>query len=99
MAKVPSSIIGVDLGRHTIKAVALQRRGADRIVVNDYAMRVVGDGAQTVEQLSHHLKLLFRELNTGAKYCAAAASSSQALIRLIDQPSTPVELLREALRL
>ena len=39
MAKAPSSAIGIDVGRHSIKAVLLQRRGAGRLVLTHFAVR------------------------------------------------------------
>jgi Tfp pilus assembly PilM family ATPase len=51
------------------------------------------------DAMAHHLKLLFRDLGTSGKGCVAAVSSPDALIRIIEQPTTPTKLLRDALRL
>jgi Tfp pilus assembly PilM family ATPase len=99
MPKAYSSVVGVDLGRHALKAVHLQRRGA-RLAVTGYASRIIGDVApDNADALAHHLKLLFRDVGTTAKNCVAAVSSPEALIRIIEQPTTPTNLLRDALRL
>jgi Tfp pilus assembly PilM family ATPase len=99
MAKVFNSVIGVDLGLHALKAVHLQRKGS-RLAVTGYASRVVGDIPEgDSDAMAHHLKLLFRELGASGKGCVAAVSSPQALLRIIEQPTTPSHLLRDALRL
>lgn len=99
MAKAFTSVVGVDLGRHTFKAVHLQRKGA-RTVLSGYASRAIGgEVPSTPETLAHHLKLLFRDLGTAAKGISVAVSSPEALMRIIEQPPTPTILLRDALRL
>jgi Tfp pilus assembly PilM family ATPase len=99
MPKAFNSVVGIDLGRHTLKAVHLQRKN-NRFVLSGYASRVVGGEAPgDADALAHHLKLLFRDLGTSGKACMAAVSSPKALIRIIDQPATPTHLLRDALRL
>jgi len=45
------------------------------------------------------VKLLLKDMGGSAKSCAVAASDPNALLRIIEQPNTPVELLRSALRL
>ncbi len=104
MPKAYNSVVGVDLGRHALKAVHLQRKSG-RLAVTGYASRVIGGStadagpADSSDALAHHLKLLFRDLGAGGKGCVAAVSSPDALIRIIEQPTTPTKLLRDALRL
>ena len=99
MAKTPTSVIGVDLGRYSLKSVRLQRRGSDRFAITHFASHVLDEPASTADALAQQLKTLLKELGGTAKACAVAVSSPEALIRIIEQPETPVELLREALRL
>jgi len=99
MAKPVSSVIGVDLGRHALKSVLLQRRGPDRVAVTHYAARELDQPIETAEHLSRELKALFKELGGSAKTCAVAISSGDSILRIIEQPETPARLLREALRL
>ena len=101
MPKAPSSVVGIDLGQHALKAVLLHRKGTNRVSVGGFATRAVGlgDGSLTADTLSHHLKLLMRDLGTTSKACVAAVSSPETLLRIIDQPTTPTNLLRDALRL
>jgi Tfp pilus assembly PilM family ATPase len=97
MAKAHKSVIGVDLGRFSLKAVLLQRRGADRVALTHYAARPREDG--DADRLAAELKALFKDMGGSAKACAAGISSDGALLRIIEQPDTPPALLREALRL
>ena len=101
MPKAPSSVVGIDLGQHALKAVHLLRKGTNRVSVGGYATRAVGlgDGPLTADTLSHHLKLLLRDLGATSKACVAAVSSPETLLRIIEQPTTPTNLLRDALRL
>ena len=99
MAKIPNSAVGVDLGFHSFKAVALQRKGSDRISVTNFATRIVEDRPSCMEDLSHHLKLLLQDLGSGAKAYAVAISGEESILRIIEQPPTPKEVLRDVLRL
>lgn len=54
---------------------------------------------QTAEQLGAELKLALKDIGDGAKTCAIAVSTSDSLIRIIEQPHTPREILRDAVRL
>jgi type IV pilus assembly protein PilM len=97
--KLPNAVIGVDLGRHSIKTVALQRRGGNRFVVSNYAVHIMETAPQTAEELGAELKLALKDVGATAKTCAIAVSTSDSLIRIIEQPDTPREILRDAIRL
>jgi type IV pilus assembly protein PilM len=97
--KIPNAVVGVDLGRHSIKTVALQRRGGNRFVVSNYAVHVMESAPETAEQLAEQLKIALKEVGATAKTCAVAVSSNDSLIRIIEQPDTPREILRDAIRL
>lgn len=100
MAKSLTSVIGVDIGRHSLKSVLLQRKGGNRIAVTHFASQVVDDNVErTPDELVKQLKALMREMGGKAKACAVAITSPEALVRIIDQPDTPTEVLRDALRL
>jgi Tfp pilus assembly PilM family ATPase len=99
MAKQAQSVIGIDLGKHNFKSVLLQRKGEHRFVLTNFASHPVPDSLQSADDLAREVKLLLKELGGSARACAVAASDPQALLRIIEQPNTPVELLRSALRL
>src|SRR3954470_4380097 len=99
MARRGNSVFGIDLGKHVFKGVLLQRKGEDRFVLTSYASRAVPEELKTPEELAQHLKLLFKDLGGSAKGCAVAISAPASLLRIIEQPDTPIDLLRSALRL
>ena len=99
MAKALTSVIGVDLGRYALKSVLLQRKAGNRYVVTHYASQVLTGPVDSAESLGHELKSLFKSMGGSAKACAVGVSSPDALIRIIEQPETPVTILRDALRL
>jgi len=98
MAKAPTSVIGVDLGRYSLKSVLLQKK-AGRIVLTHFASMPITEPAATADALAHQLKDLFKQMGGSAKACAIGVSTPDSIIRIIEQPETPPELLREALRL
>jgi Tfp pilus assembly PilM family ATPase len=98
MARRANSVIGIDLGKHSFKSVLLQRKGDARYVLTSYASHEVPE-LQSADDLAQHLKLLLKELGGSAKACAIGVSDPDSLLRIIEQPDTPVELLRNALRL
>lgn len=99
MAKPANSVIGIDLGKHVLKSVLLQRKGQHRFVLTNYAAHAVPEGVKTADDLAQQIKLLLKEMGGSAKACVVAASDPDALLRIIEQPTTPVELLRSALKL
>jgi Tfp pilus assembly PilM family ATPase len=99
MARRADSVIGIDLGKHAFKGVALRRKSDDRLVLTNFASRQVPEEFASAEELAREVKGLLRDLGGNAKACALAISDPNALLRIIEQPSTPVDLLRSALRL
>ncbi len=99
MAKVPNSVIGVDIGRYALKSVLLQRRGPDRLALTHFGSHTPVTPATDAESLALQLKTLFKSMGGSAKTCAVSISSPDSLLRIIEQPDTPVEVLRDALRL
>ncbi|MEP7078375.1 MAG: pilus assembly protein PilM [Chthoniobacterales bacterium] len=99
MARRGNSVIGIDLGKRVFKGVLLERKGEQRFVLTSYASREVPEELNTPDELAQHLKLLLKDLGTATKGCAIAVSDPGSLLRIIEQPHTPVDLLRNALRL
>jgi Tfp pilus assembly PilM family ATPase len=99
MAKSSNSVIGIDLGKHVFKSVLLQRKSDHRFVLTNYGSRTVPETIATADDLAQQVKLLLKDMGGSAKCCAVAASDPNTLLRIIEQPNTPVELLRSALRL
>jgi Tfp pilus assembly PilM family ATPase len=99
MARRGNSVFGIDLGKHVFKGVLLERKGNDRFVLTNYASREVPEELATPEDLAQQLKLLLKDLGGSAKGCAIAVSDPESLLRIVEQPNTPIDLLRNALRL
>jgi Tfp pilus assembly PilM family ATPase len=99
MGKRGDSVIGIDLGKHAFKGVALRQKNDSRFVLTNFASREVPETFPTAQALAEELKPLLRELGNGAKNCALAISDPAALLRIVEQPDTPIDLLRSALRL
>ena len=99
MAKVPSSIIGIDIGRYSLKSVLLQRRAPGRLAITHFGSYVPAAPPNDAESLGRSLKALIKDMGASAKACAVSVSSPDALLRIIEQPETPTEILRDALRL
>ena len=99
MARRADSVVGIDLGKHAFKAVSLRRKSDARLVLTNFASCDVPEEFSSPDDLAQHVKSLLRELGGTTKACAVAASDPHALLRIIEQPDTPVDLLRSALRL
>jgi type IV pilus assembly protein PilM len=98
MAKRGDSVVGIDLGKHVLKGVTLRRKSDSRFVLTNFASRPVPEEFASPDDLARELKQLVRDLG-GAKACALAISDPTSILRIIEQPNTPIELLRNALRL
>ncbi len=99
MAKAPTSVIGLDLGRHALKSVLLQRRSGGQVALTHYGAHRLERPIESSDHLAGELKTLLKKMGGAAKACGVAVSSSKALLRIIEQPETPTTLLRDALRL
>lgn len=98
-SKKPSSVIGVDVGRYSLKGVVLQRKAANRLVLTHYGSHIPAAPATDAETLTKQLRALIKDMGGSSKSCAVSISHPEAIIRLIEQPETPPNILREALRL
>lgn len=100
MAKPLTSVIGIDIGRYALKSVLMQKKGANRYVVTNFATHIVDDTAeQTSSELGRNIKSLLKQLGGSARACAVAVSHPDAILRLVEQPETPTHILRDALKL
>ncbi len=99
MAKPPSSAIGIDLGRHSLKAVLLQRRGANRFALTHFALREFDQAPEDAEALAAHLRALLQSLGGKAKALGITLSGCDSFVRIIEQPEMPPAMLRNALQL
>jgi Tfp pilus assembly PilM family ATPase len=98
MAKRGNSVIGIDLGKRAYKAVLLNRKSETRYALSSFASHEVPEQLTTADDIAQHIKQLLKDLGGFTKSCALAVSDPSSLLRIIEQPSTPPELLRNALR-
>src|SRR4051812_21095384 len=99
MAKAPTSVIGLDLGRYSLKAVLLQQRKSGSYALTHYGSHVPDAPPTDSASLGKQIKAVLRDLGGSAKHCVVSVSSPDTLIRIIEQPETPPTILRDALRL
>ncbi|MBV9009303.1 MAG: pilus assembly protein PilM [Verrucomicrobia bacterium] len=98
MARRGNSVIGIDLGKRSYKAVLLQKKGEARYVLNSFATHQLPGEPADADAIASELKTLLKDLGGHPRNCAIAVSEPGALLRMIEQPNTPPELLRNALR-
>lgn len=98
MARRGDSVIGIDLGKRVLKGVALRRKDSGFVLTN-FASRQLTQDISSSDELAQHLKSLAKELGGSGKGCAIAISDPTSFLRIIEQPNTPIDLLRNALRL
>ena len=82
-----------------MKAVALRRKTDQRLILTGFTSRELPENINGVDELAQHIKQVVRDLGGGAKGCAVAISDPTSILRIIEQPNTPIDLLRNALRL
>ena len=99
MARRGDSVIGIDLGKRVFKAVSLRRKSDQRLILTSFTSCEIPEEINNVDDLAQHLKQLLRDLGGSAKGCAVAISDPSSILRIIEQPNTPIDLLRNALRL
>ena len=98
MAKRGNSVIGIDLGKRAYKAVLLNKKSDTRYALTSFASHEVPEEVTTADDVAQHIKQLLKDLGGFTKSCALAVSEPGSLLRIIEQPNTPPELLRNALR-
>lgn len=98
MAKSPNSVLGIDLGRYAIKSVLLRRKGG-RVSLCKYSVTPLERPLETPQQFSAAAGELIAANGQEAKQWSFSVTHPEAVIRIIEQPETPREMLREALRL
>src|SRR5882762_2484495 len=72
--------------------------GETRYALTSFASHEVPEEVTTPDDVAQHIKLLLKDLGGYTKSCALAVSEPGSLLRIIEQPNTPPELLRNALR-
>ena len=76
----------------------LHKKSDDRFALTSFASHEVPEEIVTADDVAQQIKLLVKDIGGFTKSCALAVSEPNSLLRIIEQPNTPVELLRNALR-
>src|SRR5437763_15927692 len=98
MAKRSDSVFGIDLGKHTLKGVAVRQKNDSRFILTSFASRPVPEEFASADDLARELKKQFRDMGWSEKPCAFDVSDPGAILHIIEHPDTPLHLLRNALR-
>lgn len=98
MAKSSNIVTGVDVGQYAVKAVSLQRRAGGQLSLLGYSVRVIGDRERTDAEIASEIRAGIKEAN-GGKHINVAVTSSEGIVRIIEQPATSPSVLRQALKL
>ena len=68
-------------------------------MLSNYSVYVMETAPRPQINWARELKIALKDVGANAKTCAIAVSTSDSLIRIIEQPETPREILRDAIRL
>jgi len=60
MAKRADSVVGIDLGKHVLKGVALRRKSDARFILTSFASRPVPEEFDSADDLAREIKQLLR---------------------------------------
>jgi type IV pilus assembly protein PilM len=98
--KKRDSIIAVDLGGRTTKAVHLQRRG-DQYVLSSYALldAPIYEKSLSAAMLTEHLKSVCQALDSRTKLISLVIGVNDSVVRHTELPQMPVGDMRQVLRM
>lgn len=98
--KKRDSIIAVDLGGRTTKAVHLQRK-ADKYVLSGYTVMdaPIYEKSLSADMLAEHLKAITQALDARTKLATLVISANDSLVRHTEMPTMPVEDMRQVLKM
>lgn len=94
------SIISVDLGGRTTKAVHLQKK-ADKYTMTSYALldAPIYEKALSPEMLSEHLKAVAIALDTKTRLTTLVVGVTDSIVRHAELPSMPIGDMRQVLKM
>ena len=77
----------------------MSRRGVNRFTLGGFAVVPTTGGIDSAEGIAMQVKGLLGELGGSSKAHAVTVSSGEAILRIIEQPETPTDILRDAVKL
>ena len=98
--KKRDSVIAVDLGGRTTKAVYLQKK-SDRFVLSSYAVMdaPIYEKNMSAEMLTEHLKTVIQSLDARTKVATLVAGVNDSLLRHTEMPAMPLDDMRQVLKM
>jgi type IV pilus assembly protein PilM len=98
-AKKRDSVIAIDLGGRTTKAVHVQKKG-EKFVLASYVLMdaPIYEKSLSSEMLAEHLKAVCQSLDARTKLTTLAIGVNESLVRHAELPSIPVEDMRQILK-
>ena len=98
-AKKRDQMISVDLGGRTTKAVHLQRRGEDFVLLRFALLDApIYEKNLSPELLAEHLKSICQALDTKTKLVTLALGVNDSVVRHADLPQMPLDDMRQVLK-
>lgn len=94
------SILSIDLGSRTTKAVHLMRRG-DRFALAGYVIRETPGGDQPLEPatLGEHIRGICQSLDPKTKRAIVSLGVQDSILRNAEMPQVPVSEMRQLLKI
>jgi len=94
------SVIAVDLGGRTTKAVYLQKK-AEKFVLSSYAVMdaPIYEKNLSAEMLTEHLKTVVQALDARTKVATLVAGVNDSILRHTEMPAMPVGDMRQVLKM
>ena len=93
------SILSIDLGSHTTKAVHLMRRG-DRFALAGYVIRDAPSGDQPLDPatLGEHIREICQSLDPKTRRAIVSLGVHESILRNAEMPQVPVSEMRQMLK-
>lgn len=98
--KKRESVIAVDLGGRTTKAVHLQRK-SDKYVLSGYTVMdaPIYEKSLSADMLGEHLKSVTQALDAKTKIATLVVGLNDSLLRHTEMPTMPVDDMRQVLKM
>jgi len=98
--KKRDSIIAVDLGGRTTKAVHLQRK-SDKYVLSGFALMdaPIYEKSLSSDMLAEHLKSVVQALDSRTKLATLVIGANDSVVRHTEMPTMPVDDMRQVLKM
>ena len=97
--KKRDQIIAIDLGGRATKAIHMQRRGSNYVLLRYCVMDApIFEKNVSVELLAEHLKAVCQSLEAKTKYVSIAIGVNDSIVRHAELPQIPIEDMRQILK-